>query len=58
MHVLAYIYHWDATSLWRMKRNERKMWVKEIVDQKKSERDEMEKSANSVKSSVPKLRKR
>lgn len=58
MHILAYIYHWDATSLWCMKRNERKMWVKEIVDQKKSERDEMEKSANSVKSSVPKLRRR
>lgn len=39
MHILAYCYHWDRDTLWKMPRSERKMWVEIVQKQKKAEND-------------------
>ena len=39
MHILAYCYHWDRDTLWKMPRSERKLWVEMVQKQKKAESD-------------------
>lgn len=34
MHILAYFYNWSREAVWRTPRNERKMWVRLIQEQK------------------------
>jgi hypothetical protein len=47
MHIIAYCYHWDNSTLWNLPRHERKMWVDKIIEQKKAENNEINKSGNS-----------
>lgn len=46
MHILAYVYRWDRNTLWSLPRNERKLWVEEVIRQKKAEKDAMNSSHN------------
>lgn len=50
MHALAYCYHWDSHSLWKLPRNERKMWVNMVIEQNKAERKQINDSGNSSSS--------
>lgn len=50
MHILAYTYHWDSRSLWSLPRNERRMWVELVVEQKKAEQKQINNSGNSSSS--------
>ena len=50
MHILAYTYHWDSHSLWSLPRNERRMWVELVVEQKKAEQKQINDSGNSSSS--------
>lgn len=50
MHILAYTYHWDSHSLWGLPRNERRMWVELVVEQKKAEQKQINNSGNSSSS--------
>jgi hypothetical protein len=47
MHVIAYCYHWSNESLWSLPRNERKMWVEIIKEQKNAENRETESGHSS-----------
>lgn len=42
MHVIAYVYHWDRATLWRLPISERKKWVQIILDQKELENKQTE----------------
>ena len=50
MHILAYTYHWDSYSLWSLPRNERRMWVELVVEQKKAEQKQINSSGSSSSS--------
>lgn len=50
MHTLAYCYNWDSHSLWSLPRNERKMWVNMIIEQRKAEKKQFSDSGNSSSS--------
>lgn len=50
MHLLAYVYHWDRNTLWKLPCRERRLWVDMIQTQKKLEN-------NSIKSSTSKIPK-
>lgn len=50
MHILAYIYHWERDTLWKLSSRERRMWVKMIMTQKRMEND-------SIKGKTSKLPK-
>lgn len=50
MHLLAYVYHWDRNTLWKIPCRERRLWVDMIQTQKKLEN-------NSIKSSTSKIPK-
>lgn len=54
MHILAYIYHWEPSTLWKLKSRERRMWVRLILAQKKMENESMK--INSAKMKKPKSR--
>lgn len=47
MHFLAYCYHWDRNTIWYLTISERKMWVKEVLEQKKAENKSINKGDNS-----------
>lgn len=51
MHILAYVYHWERDTVWKMPCRERRMWVEMINTQKKMEN-------NSIKSKSPKMPKK
>ncbi len=51
MHIIAYVYHWERDTLWKMPSRERRMWVSMINTQKKMEN-------SSVKANAPKINKR
>ena len=50
MHILAYCYHWDRDTLWRMTRSERKLWVDMVQRQKKAESDAINNENSTSKS--------
>ena len=50
MHILAYCYHWDSRSLWGLPRNERKMWVNMIIEQRKAEQEQINNGGSSKSS--------
>ena len=50
MHALAYTYHWDSLSLWSLPRNERKMWVDMVIEQRKAEQQQINDSGSSSSS--------
>ena len=50
MHAIAYVYHWDRNTLWSLPRNERKMWFNMIVEQRKSEQEQINKGGSSSSS--------
>lgn len=41
MHVIAYIYHWERDTLWKLSSRERRTWVKMIMTQKQMENESM-----------------
>ena len=43
MHIIAYSYHWDRSTLWDMSRSERRMWVKMVQMQKNAENEAINK---------------
>lgn len=49
MHIIAYVYHWDRDTLFRMSFKERAMWVKMIDIQNKAEGEAIKKSAPKKK---------
>ena len=50
MHILAYCYHWDRDTLWKMPRSERKLWVDMVQRQKKAESDAVNNENSTPKS--------
>lgn len=51
MHSLAYIYHWERDTVWSLPRNERKMWIEQIKEQRKAEQSQIDESGTSSPSS-------
>lgn len=47
MHILAYCYHWDAKSLWEMRRSERKVWARTVMAQKEAENNAVSKGTKA-----------
>lgn len=47
MHIIAYVYHWDRNSLWKLPCKERRAWIRLIAKQKKAEGDAIKKSSKS-----------
>ena len=46
MHILAYLYHWGRQELWDCPINERKMWVKKVLEQIRTEQEQIERATN------------
>lgn len=46
MHVLAYLYHWGRQELWYCPVRERKLWVERVLDQIRSEQEQIENAAS------------
>ena len=58
MHILAYIYHWGRDEVRKIPRNERRLWVEKIIEQKNKENKSTENSIAEAqaKANAPKRR--
>ena len=48
MHFIAYVYHWDRSTLWLLSKSERQMWVEMIQEQKRAENNEINKNKDDT----------
>lgn len=51
MHTLAYIYHWSRQDVWLCPVKERNMWVKKVMNQLNSEREQIENNSTTSEDS-------
>lgn len=46
MHILAYTYHWELSTIKSLSYRERSMWVSMIINQKKAEGEAVNRAKN------------